>query len=228
MSDMLNSPRPLVIGVGGFTSEVGKTTLLCELLKAFPGWEAIKTTRGHYRSCGKDPQACCVSHLLADEPLVQSDRKFTYSPGKDTGRYWEAGAANVHWVIATDEQIDKGIKLAVSRVKTEGVFIEGNSFSRYVTPDCFVMVSRAGQLKIKSTAKQVLDRVSAFYLSGDSSVEDVTLLSASRWFPKAHSLSIFRSSEFQQLTAEIHRQISSHAPQIPANQLKKQRILNVP
>ena len=33
--------QPIVIGVGGFTSDVGKTTLLCELLRAFPGWEAI-------------------------------------------------------------------------------------------------------------------------------------------------------------------------------------------
>ena len=48
---------------------------MCELFKAFPGWEAIKTTRGHYRSCGKDPQACCVSHLLSEEPLVRSGRR---------------------------------------------------------------------------------------------------------------------------------------------------------
>lgn len=42
----MESERPLIVAVGGFTSEVGKTTLLCELLQAFPGWEAIKTTRG--------------------------------------------------------------------------------------------------------------------------------------------------------------------------------------
>ena len=71
-----------MIGIGGFTSNVGKTTLLCDLLEAFPGWEAIKTTRGHYRSCGKDPHACCVSHLLSDEPLVRSGRAETYEAGK--------------------------------------------------------------------------------------------------------------------------------------------------
>jgi hypothetical protein len=60
----MTAPRPTIIAVGGFTSEVGKTTLVCDLLRAFPGWEAIKTTRGHYPSCGKDPNACCVSHLL--------------------------------------------------------------------------------------------------------------------------------------------------------------------
>ena len=85
--------KRVVIGVGGFASEVGKTTLICELLKAFPDYEAIKTTRGHYRSCGKDPHACCVSGLLGDEPLVRSGRAETYEPGKDTGRYWDAGAA---------------------------------------------------------------------------------------------------------------------------------------
>ena len=102
--------QPIIIGIGGFTSNVGKTTLLCELIKAFPGWEAIKTTRGHYRSCGKDPKACCVSHLLSEKPLVRSGRKETYELGKDTGRYWDAGATNVHWLICTDDQIEEGIK----------------------------------------------------------------------------------------------------------------------
>ena len=74
--------HPVIIGVGGFTSDVGKTTLMCELLKGFPGWEAIKTTRGHYRSCGKDPHACCVSHLLSEEPIVRSGRARNIRNGK--------------------------------------------------------------------------------------------------------------------------------------------------
>ena len=114
---------PITIAIGGFSSEVGKTTLLCSLLRAFPGWEAIKMTRGHYRSCGKDPHACCVSHLLGDEPLIRSGRAETYAPGKDTGRYWDAGASNVHWVIVTDDQVEQGIKLARDRVQAAGVFI---------------------------------------------------------------------------------------------------------
>lgn len=158
---------PIIIGVGGFTSEVGKTTLLCDLLRAFPGWEAIKTTRGHYRSCGKDPQACCVSHLLEDEPVIRSGRELTYSYGKDTGRYWDAGAANVHWVIATDGQVEEGIKTALARVDAGGVFIEGNSFTKYIQPDHFIMVARGDDLKIKSTARSALVRVSAFYLSNE-------------------------------------------------------------
>lgn len=157
--------QPVVIGVGGFTSDVGKTTLVCELLRAFPGWEAIKTTRGHYRSCGKDPHACCVSHLLGDEPLVRSGRDETYEAGKDTGRYWDAGASNVHWLIATDTQVEKGIREALARVKSPGVIVEGNSFTQFVDTNYFVMVRQAGTRKIKSTARTALKKATALYVS---------------------------------------------------------------
>jgi molybdopterin-guanine dinucleotide biosynthesis protein len=153
-----------VIAVGGFSSEVGKTTLVCELLRALPGWEAIKMTRGHYRSCGKDPHACCVSHLLGDEPLVRSGRAETYAPGKDTGRYWDAGAANVHWVIVTDGQVEEGLRMALGRVNAPGVLIEGNSFLESVEVDCALMVARAAGGKIKPSARRALRKSSALYL----------------------------------------------------------------
>lgn len=152
------------IAIGGFTSNSGKTTLLCELLGAFPGWEAIKMTRGHYRSCGKDAHACCVSHLLSDEPVLRSGRAETYTQGKDTGRYWEAGASNVHWVIATDTQVEEGIKRALRRVASGGVFIEGNSFTQFMEVDLMLMAARASGGKIKPTARRALEKTSAIYL----------------------------------------------------------------
>lgn len=160
--------RPFIVGVGGYSSNVGKTTLMCELLRAFPGWEAIKTTRGHYRSCGKDPKACCVSHLLSDVPLIRSGREATFEAGKDTGKYWEAGASNVHWLIATDSQIGPGIREVLKRVKSEGVIIEGNSFSKHIRPDFFVMVRRKDADVIKRTAQDAMSIVSAIFESGSS------------------------------------------------------------
>jgi molybdopterin-guanine dinucleotide biosynthesis protein len=168
MNSLSDNRRPKIIGIGGFTSEVGKTTLLCKLLSAFPGWEAIKTTRGHYRSCGKDPHMCCVSDLLSEEPVIRSGRESTYAAGKDTGKYWEAGASNVHWVIATNEQVEAGINEALGRVKADGVFIEGNSFTEFVKPDFFLMVARADQTKIKPTAHRAFKDVSVIYLSGSA------------------------------------------------------------
>ena len=232
MTHPANLTRPLIVGVGGFTSEVGKTTLLCELLQAFPNWEAIKTTRGHYRSCGKDPEACCVSDLLGDEPVVRSNRALTYVEGKDTGRYWDAGAANVHWVIATNDQVEKGIEIALSRVQAEGVFVEGNSFAKFIEPDYFVMVTRPDSSIIKPTAKQILDRVSAFYISGESASRDVEalkeLMSSSKFPNKLRALPIFRRAEFPKLTSSIREIISANAANFQANPPSQARILSVP
>ena len=157
--------RPAVVAISGFSSEVGKTTLMCDLLGAFPLWEAIKVTRGHYRSCGKDPDACCVSDLLSDDPVIRSGREQNYALGKDTGRYWDAGASNVHWVIVTDAQVEQGIKQAVARVTAPGVFIEGNSILDFIQADFVLMVSRASGGKIKGSARRALSHSSAIYLS---------------------------------------------------------------
>jgi hypothetical protein len=140
-------------------------------LKEFPGWEAIKTTRGHYRSCGKDSEACCVSHLLTDEPVLRSGHTETFAEGKDTGRFWEAGASNVHWVIATDVQVEQGIKTALERVQSRGVFVEGNSFSEYVAPDFFLMVRRSQLATIKKSARSALEKTSAIFISDLQPVE---------------------------------------------------------
>lgn len=197
---------PTIIGIGGFESNVGKTTLMCDLLKAFPGWEAIKTTRGHYRSCGKDSQACCVSHLLRDEPIVRSGREETYAVGKDTGRYWEAGAANVHWVIATEDQVAEGIKAALKRVVSGGVFVEGNSFSEFVDVGLMAIVTNADQKKIKKSAKRALSKATLVYLTsekGPETREQLVKALGSIGGAFSRGLPIYGPQDFDQLVAEV-------------------------
>jgi molybdopterin-guanine dinucleotide biosynthesis protein len=198
-----------IVAVGGFSSEVGKTTLLCELLRAFPGWEAIKMTRGHYRSCGKDPHACCVSHLLGDEPVIRSGRAQTYTPGKDTGRYWDAGASNVHWVIVTDGQVERGIGLALERVEAPGVLIEGNSFLKFVRADFAVMVARADGGKVKASARRALARSTALYLSDEGDAGGTARERFASWRRSsadrdlAGALPVYTHAELPQLISRV-------------------------
>ena len=166
--------KPIIVAVSGLSSNTGKTTLVCELLKRLPGWEAIKLTRGHYRSCGKDPNGCCVSDLLRDEPLIRSGREENYEAGKDTGRFWDAGAANVHWVIVGEDQVDDGIKQALSRVAAPGVVVEGNSFLDYVNADFSIMCARAGANKLKASARRTLEKADALYLSTIDDCDNAT------------------------------------------------------
>jgi molybdopterin-guanine dinucleotide biosynthesis protein len=156
---------PKIVAVSGFSSNVGKTTLICELLRLLPGWEAIKLTRGHYRSCGRDPGGCCVSDLIRDEPVIRTGREANYQTGKDTGRFWDAGASNVHWVIVKEEQVAAGISEALRRVEADGVIVEGNSFLEYVSADLTIMCAMSEGGTIKSSARRVLSQCDLLYLS---------------------------------------------------------------
>lgn len=162
---------PSIVVIAGTGSNTGKTTLLCELLRELAReapWEAIKLTRGHYRSCGKDPHACCVSDLLGEEPTVRSGREATYAFGKDTGRFWEAGARNVHWVIATDAQVERGMSEALRRVEAPRVLVEGTSLLKSLRPALALLVASGDEGKIKPSARTALaeGRIDAVVLSG--------------------------------------------------------------
>jgi hypothetical protein len=154
-----------IVTVSGTCSEVGKTTLVCALLARLPGWAAIKVTRGHYRSCGRDPDTCCVSGLLGDEPRVFSDRADTDVAAKDTGRYWAAGAAAVRWLVVSRGQEEKGIALALAGLAGHpGVVIEGNRVVESLDPDLALMVALPGQKEIKVSARRIVGRMHGLYV----------------------------------------------------------------
>lgn len=208
--------RPAIVAISGFSSEVGKTTLMCDLVHAFPGWEAIKVTRGHYRSCGKDPDACCVSDLLSDVPVIRSGREQNYALGKDTGRYWDAGATNVHWVIVTDSQVEQGIKEALARVAAPGVFVEGNGILDFIRPDFALMVSRASGGTIKGSARRALSRASAIYLSNLTEEGTDERTKFARWRKRSRmdvdgligQLPIYTSADLPSLIASIENAVT--------------------
>ena len=200
--------RATMVSISGFSSESGKTHLLCELLRRNPGWEAIKITRGHYRSCGKNPEACCVSPMLGDKPVVLSDPQQTCVVGKDTGRYWAAGAGNVHWVIGVDEQIEEGIKIAFERVKGEGVFVEGGSFLKYVDANYSIMVASPEIKDIKSSAVRVMAKMNALVVNQAEPDPQVAELIRNRLLRRGVTLGempIYFERDISVVAAEIQR-----------------------
>ena len=205
------SERPIIVAVSGLSSNTGKTTLVCELIRRLPGWEAIKLTRGHYRSCGKDPQGCCVSDLLRDEPLIRSGREANYEKGKDTGRFWDAGAANVHWVIVGEDQVERGINEALARVKSTGVIVEGNSFLEYIEADFAITCARAGENKLKSSARRTLAKADALYLSTiDDGDRETTIERFEQWRREltielsTDGITIWTRHDLARLTKSLH------------------------
>ncbi len=168
--------NPRIVVIAGTSSNSGKTTLVCDLLRQLTvsePWEAIKLTRGHYRSCGKDPEACCVGHLLGEKPTIRSGREATYTVGKDTARYWDAGAANVHWVIATDAQVEVGISEALRQVAASNVLIEGTSLLQFVKADLAILSVGSDLSKPKASVRRALieQKIHALYIPAENNKE---------------------------------------------------------
>ena len=192
---------------------------MCDLLKAFPGWEAIKVTRGHYRSCGKDPHACCVSDLLSDQAVVRSGRDQNYASGKDTGNFWDAGASNVHWAIVTDAQVEQGIREALARVIAPGVFVEGNSILDFIQADFVLMVARTTGGTIKSSARRALSHSSAIYLSSLTKEEVGERSTFAIWAEQAgikkliENLPTFTQADLPELVAQLRLKFLSDEPE---------------
>jgi len=97
--------------------------------------------------------------------VIRSGRKANYQVGKDTARFWDSGASNVHWVIVKDGQVEDGIREALERVEAGGVIVEGNSFLEYVSADLAIMCARAEGGKVKPSARHALTKSDLLYLS---------------------------------------------------------------
>lgn len=186
---------PGIIVVAGTSSNSGKTTLVCDLLAALPGSEAIKVTRGHYRSCGKQSDACCVGHLLGENAIVYSSPKETRVGGKDTDRFWLAGASNVHWVVAKAEQLEAGVSEAISRVRSRVVIIESTSALAFLKPQIAVLVVSPLAV-VKASARRALrdGLIDTIYLASAESGNGVD-------FVLAHStgIPVFDQSSLPQM-----------------------------
>jgi hypothetical protein len=104
---------------------------------------------------------------------VLSGRERTYAPGKDTGRYWDAGASNVHWVVATKAKVEEGVREALSRVAEgcPGVVVEGTGFLARVDVDFGVLVVGHEPREVKRSAIAVLDRVDVVYGTDESAAK---------------------------------------------------------
>lgn len=118
-----------VIVVGGGERGVGKTALICGLLRALPErlWTAVKvTTHGHGL-----PDAIHEER----EPARGSEQ------GTDTGRYLAAGARRALLVTASEDALGPIARKIVAECPSkENVIFESNSVLRYVQPDLCLAV----------------------------------------------------------------------------------------
>ena len=130
--------RPVIIGIGGGHSGVGKTLVACKILERLKGWGAIKYT---------------------NTPLYSSitdDSKVLSEEGKDTKRFLDSGAEKVLWVQATFSESEETLQMAADMLShLQGVVVEGNSAIEVLKPDIVIFVS-GDTAKFKKSADRIL------------------------------------------------------------------------
>ncbi|HLG18075.1 MAG TPA: hypothetical protein VJH03_26775 [Blastocatellia bacterium] len=154
--------------------------------------------------------------MLGERPTVLSSRDETYARGKDTGRYWDSGAGNVHWVICTSEQVAAGVETALERVQSDGVFVEGTSVLNHVQADYSIMVVGKAVGEIKPSASRVLERIDALYSPGGDG--DVRTELGERLLRRGKALPavpLYLERDLDALAAEVGRIHAARRPLRP-------------
>jgi hypothetical protein len=99
-----------LIVVGGHTRSIGKTQLVCDVIRAFPRveWTAGKITQYGHGVCARNGENCdCApeEHVCALDWETQADT------GTDSARFLEAGAKRSFWLRTKQGYLAEGLPL---------------------------------------------------------------------------------------------------------------------
>jgi len=144
-----------ILVVGGHSRNIGKTSVVCRMVKAFPEyrWTAIKISQHEHPEVGEG----FATVFEERDPAL----------GSDSSRYLAAGAVRSFWVRISDGRAAE----AVDRIRwkiahSENVVIESNSVLNFLQPDLSLVVLDASVSDFKASALRFVERADAILLSG--------------------------------------------------------------
>jgi hypothetical protein len=171
----MNDARPWrVIVVGGHTRSIGKTQLVCDLIRAFPGtsWIAGKITQYGHGVCAQNGENCdCApdEHICAIEWETRADT------GTDSARFLAAGARQSFWLRTKQGFLAEGLPLLRAALRESAeessgellhVIVESNSLLQFLKPSLYLAVIDPAKEDCKDSARAALDRADALVLRG--------------------------------------------------------------
>ena len=149
----------MVVVVGGHSRSVGKTSVICGLIRALPdfNWTAIKITQYGQGVCSQDGKPCeCADPL---HPVMIS-RECGAKPDTDSGRYLDSGASRAFWLRTAAGDLAEAMPRLRTLLNEGGNFIiESNSLIQVLRPDFYVLVVDGANLDFKASCRRVIDRV---------------------------------------------------------------------
>lgn len=158
--------------MGGHTRNIGKTQLVCDLIRAFPGlnWIAGKITQYGHGVCAQNGENCDCAPTEHAATLDWETQKDT---GKDTARFLAAGAARAIWLRTKQGFLAEGLPLLRAELERfsesedaqpKNLILESNSLLQFMRPLLYLVVLDPQRDDFKDSARLYLDRASAFVL----------------------------------------------------------------
>ena len=152
-----------LIVVGGQTKHVGKTTLVCEIIRHFVSahWTAAKIT-----SHSHEPQECASVASGSGWTIWEQSASDLQT---DTTRYLEAGAVRSLLVSAESESLSSACAaLKVEISGNENAIVESTGGAELLASDLFLLVVNPGTEEIKASASEQLERAHALVKSAEA------------------------------------------------------------
>ena len=150
--------------VGGHTRSIGKTSLVVDLIHAFPAaeWTAVKITQYGHGVCSEHGEPCdCAS---ATHPAILDEER-DRSGRTDTSRFLLAGAHRSLWLRTRQGDLAEGMPLLRDALAgAENVILESNAVLGFLRPALFLVVLDPEIEDFKESTQRFLDRADAFVL----------------------------------------------------------------
>lgn len=165
-----------LIVVGGHTRSIGKTQLVCDVIRAFPqtDWIAGKLTQYGHGVCAQNGENC---DCAPTEHVCALDWETRAETGTDSARFLAAGAKRSFWLRTKQGYLAEGLPLlreALERVAPElggaanrAVIVESNSLMQFVKPSLYFAVIDPMKDDFKESAQLALDRAHALVMRGE-------------------------------------------------------------
>ena len=149
----------MLVVVGGHSRSVGKTSVVCGLIRALRDldWTAIKITQYGHGVCSKDGDPCeCADPLHPVMLSMEGGAK----PESDSGRYLASGARRAFWLRTAGGDLAEALP-ALRRLLAQGgnFIVESNSLIQVIRPDLYLVVVDGANPDFKQSCQRVLDRV---------------------------------------------------------------------
>ncbi len=167
-----------LVVVGGHTRSIGKTQLVCDVIRAFPKvcWIAGKITQYGHGVCAQNGENCdCAptEHVSALAWEMQPESE------TDSARFLAVGAKKSFWLRTKQGYLAEGLPLLRDALKMAAaelalkerpaLIVESNSLMQFVKPSLYFSVIDPDKEDFKESAQTALDRANALVIRGGRS-----------------------------------------------------------